>query len=50
MGASQSSLQELKNIKVGKQPASLFEVPKGYKKVQMQMPKGMPMPKPKPKK
>lgn len=31
---------ELKNIKMGKQSASLFQLPAGYKK--MQMPKGLP--------
>ncbi len=34
--------QEFKNIKIGSQPDSLFEVPAGYQKIQMpQMPGGM---------
>lgn len=37
-----SWMQEFKNIKMGSQPDSLFEVPSGYKKMQMpQMPGGM---------
>lgn len=45
-----SSTVELKNIKEGKQAASLFEIPKGYKKVEMPpMPMGgMPKPPAKP--
>ena len=43
MGPGMSRSEELKNVKVGRQPASLFELPRGYKKVAMQMPKGMPM-------
>ena len=37
-----SWMQEFKNIKMGSQPDSLFEVPAGYQKIQMpQMPGGM---------
>ncbi|MEW6418514.1 MAG: DUF4412 domain-containing protein [Nitrospirota bacterium] len=36
-----SWIQEFKNIKIGSQPDSLFEVPAGYKKFQFQMPGGM---------
>jgi hypothetical protein len=37
-----SWIQEFKNIKMGSQPDSLFEVPAGYQKIQMpQMPGGM---------
>jgi len=35
--------QEFRNVKIGSQPYSLFEVPSGYQKIQMpQMPGGMP--------
>jgi len=36
-----SWVQEYKNIKIGSQPNSLFEVPVGYQKFQFQMPGGM---------
>ncbi len=36
-----SWVQEYKNIKIGSQPDSLFEVPAGYQKFQFQMPGGM---------
>jgi hypothetical protein len=35
-------VQELRNIKLGKQPATLFVVPKGYKKMAMPTPSGTP--------
>ncbi len=36
-----SWIQEFKNIKIGSQPNSFFEVPAGYQKFQFQMPGGM---------
>ncbi len=33
MPGGQTSTQELRNVKVAKQSASLFEIPKGYKKI-----------------
>lgn len=42
MAPGKSYIQELRNIKIGKQPASLFEIPKGYKKTASQMPSGKP--------
>lgn len=43
MGAASPRSEEIKNVKIGKQPASLFEVPKGYKKVDLAQHKGIPL-------
>lgn len=43
MGTMGTRVEEMKNVKIGKQPASLFEVPKGYKKIDLTQHKGIPL-------